>query len=124
MVLVDTSVWIRYFANRVPYADELGRLIRLDLVAGHDLVYGELLIGDNGGRKRLLTAHEQKYRASTIPHRDVVEFVHTHRLHGRGLNWIDVHLLASAVAERLQVWTTDERFAVVANELDVAYNPQ
>lgn len=40
MVLVDTSVWIRSLANRAPYAP------------GHALVYGELLIGDRGGRRK------------------------------------------------------------------------
>lgn len=50
MVLVDTSVWIRFLANRSPYALEMDRLLdRID-VAGHDLVHGELLIGDPGGR--------------------------------------------------------------------------
>ena len=51
MVLVDTSVWIRFLANRAPYAAELDRLLGLDEVTGHELVYGELLIGDRGGRR-------------------------------------------------------------------------
>ena len=42
MVLVDTSVWIRFLANRAPYAAELDRLLGLDEVTGHELVYGEL----------------------------------------------------------------------------------
>jgi predicted nucleic acid-binding protein len=54
MVLVDTSVWIRFLANRAPYAAELERLLELEEVAAYELVYGELLIGDRGGRKRLL----------------------------------------------------------------------
>lgn len=53
MVLVDTSVWIRSLQNRVPYLAELDRLLGLDEVAGHELVYGELLIGDKGGRSKL-----------------------------------------------------------------------
>src|SRR5213593_1790538 len=56
MVLVDTSVWIRSLAGRAPYMAELDRLLELDEVAGHELVYGELLIGDRGGRKKLLAA--------------------------------------------------------------------
>jgi hypothetical protein len=35
--------------NRAPYAKELGKLLSLDQVAEHELVYGELLIGDRGG---------------------------------------------------------------------------
>jgi len=34
MVLVDTSVWIRFLAGRSPYAAELDRLLGLDEVAG------------------------------------------------------------------------------------------
>jgi len=56
MVLVDTSVWIRFLANRAPYALELDRLLSLAEVTGHELVYGELLVGDRGGRTKLLTA--------------------------------------------------------------------
>ena len=52
-ILVDTSVWIRFLANRAPYAAELERLLSRDEVCAHDFVYGELLIGDVGGRKQV-----------------------------------------------------------------------
>lgn len=121
MVLVDTSVWIRFLANRAPYAAELDRLLGLDEVTGHELVYGELLIGDRGGRRKLLAAYERMHQAAMIPHPEVVAFVRNRDLHGRGVGWIDVHLLASAVVERLQLWTADPRFSAAANELGVAY---
>ena len=84
MVLVDTSVWIRFLANRAPYAAELDRLLSVDEVVGHELVYGELLIGDRGGRRKLLTAYERIHQASFVPHRDVVAFVRLRNLQGRG----------------------------------------
>jgi predicted nucleic acid-binding protein len=121
MVLVDTSVWIHFLANRAPYASELERLLAVDEVAGHELVYGELLIGDRGGRVKLLSAHEQIHQASTVPHSDVVEFVRSRRLHGRGAGWIDIHLLASAVAGRLKLWSADPHFSALAAELQVSY---
>ena len=121
MVLVDTSVWIRFLANRAPYAAELARLLGLDEVTGHELVHGELLIGDRGGRRRLLTAYERMHQAATVPHRDVVAFVRDRDLHGRGLGWLDVHLLASAIVERLQLWTADQRLSAVASQFGVAY---
>ncbi len=121
MVLVDTSVWIRFLANRAPYAVELDRLLSLNEVAGHELIYGELLIGDRGGRGKLLAAYEQMYQANIVPHRDVVTFVRDRKLHGRGVGWIDIHLLASALVDRLRLWTADPRFATLARELGVAY---
>ena len=121
MVLVDTSVWIRFLANRPPYAAELDRLLSLDEVAGHELVYGELLIGDRGGRGKLLAAYERMHQAVMVPHRDVVKFVRDRDLHGRGVGWIDVHLLASAIVGRLRLWTADPRFSAVADEFGVDY---
>ena len=121
MVLVDTSVWIRFLANQPPYASELDGLLDRDEVTGHELVYGELLIGDRGGRGKLLAAYERMHQAGMVPHRDVVAFVRARGLHGLGVGWIDVHLLASAILGRLQLWTADPRFNAVANQLGVAY---
>ena len=123
MVLVDTSVWIRGVAGVAPYAVELGRLLNLKKVVGHELVYGELLIGDTGGRRILLSAYEKMHQSASAPHTDVVTFVRNHRLHGRGVGWIDAHLLASALIERVRLWTADARLAELAREFHVAYRP-
>lgn len=120
-VLVDTSVWIRFLANRAPYAAELDRLLSRDEVRGHDFVYGELLIGNRGGRKTLLANYERMDQAPLVPHADVVAFVRGRKLSGRGIGWIDAHLLASALVARLTLWTGDSRLATVATELGIAY---
>jgi len=124
MVLVDTSVWIRSLAGQAPYLAGLDRLLDRDEVVGHELIYGELLIGDRGGRENLLSAYERFQQASLVPHSEVVAFVRARGLHGRGVGWIDVHLLASAIVERLPLWTVDPRLASVADELGVAYHAQ
>ena len=121
MVLVDTSVWIRFLSNRPPYANELEKLLSEDEVSGHDLVYGELLIGDKGGRTQLLTSYQHMHQAPIVPHREVVVFVRARKLHGRGIGWIDAHLLASALVGQLKLWTTDPRLAETAKQLGVAY---
>jgi predicted nucleic acid-binding protein len=120
-VLVDTSVWIRFLTNRAPYAAELEELLSRDEVCAHDFVYGELLIGDVGGRKQLLEDYEQMHQAPLVPHADVVAFVRGRRLHGRGIGWIDAHLLASSLVGRLKLWTADPRLAALARRLRVSY---
>ncbi|MGI8745985.1 MAG: type II toxin-antitoxin system VapC family toxin [Bryobacteraceae bacterium] len=122
MVLVDTSIWIRSLAGRQPYAAELHRLLGLNQVSGHELVFGELLIGDQGGRRKTLAAYERMEQASLVPHSDVVAFARDRELHGSGVGRIDVHLLASALVGKLQLWTADERFSAVATELGIAYH--
>jgi predicted nucleic acid-binding protein len=121
MVLVDTSVWIRFLSNRAPHAAELEELLSRDEVCGHDFVYGELLIGDVGGRKKLLADYEQMHQAPVVPQADVVAFVRDRRLHGRGIGWVDAHLLASSLVGRLKLWTTDPRLMALATELGVSY---
>jgi predicted nucleic acid-binding protein len=123
-VLVDTSVWIRFLSNRAPYADQLQELLARNEVSGHDFVYGELLIGDVGGRKLLLADYELMHQALVVPHADVVTFVRSRRLHGRGIGWIDAHLLASALVGRLSLWTVDPRLLGVATELGIDYGRQ
>ena len=122
IVLVDTSVWIRFLSNRAPHAAELDHLLSRDEVSGHDLVYGELLIGDKGGRKQLLASYEHIHQAPVVTHGEVVAFVRERRLHGRGIGWIDAHLLASALVGRLKLWTADPRLAMLAKEFGIAYS--
>jgi len=121
IVLVDTSVWIRFLSNRAPYAAGLDQLLSRDEVSGHGFIYGELLIGDKGGRKQLLSSYELMHQAPMVNHQEVVEFVRERRLHGRGIGWIDAHLLASALVGRLKLWTADPRLAMLAKELGIAY---
>lgn len=120
-VLVDTSVWIRFLSNRAPHAAELDGLLSRDEVSGHAFVYGEFLIGDTGGRKDLLANYERMDQALVVPHAEVVAFVRDRKLHGRGIGWIDAHLLASALVGRLRLWTTDPALATLAGELGIAY---
>jgi predicted nucleic acid-binding protein len=105
MVLVDTSVWIHFLAGRAPFAAGLDALLERDEVLAHDLVFGELLIGDRGGRRVMLASYEKILR----------------ELHGRGVGWVDVHLLASTLVARTVLWTADPRLADLADELHVAY---
>jgi len=121
IVLVDTSVWVRFLSNRTPYAAQLDRLLSRDEVSGHAFVYGELLIGDAGGRHQLLNDYEQMHQAPVVAHDEVVAFVQSRRLYGRGVGWIDAHLLASALVGRLKLWTMDARLAAVAEELGIGY---
>jgi predicted nucleic acid-binding protein len=62
------------------------------------------------------------HQAPVVPHGDVAAFVCERRLHGRGVGWIDAHLLASALVGRLRLWTTDPRLLTLAKQLGIAYD--
>ena len=120
-VLVDTSIWIRFLVGTGPYANKLDRLLSDDEVLGHDFVYGELLIGDRGARAKLLAEYKLMRQAAFVANSEVVEFVRHHKINGRGIGWIDAHLLASAIVGSSRLWTADRPLAVVALDIGVAY---
>jgi predicted nucleic acid-binding protein len=122
VVLVDTSVWIKFLAGDPGYGRGLDELLDHNEVMGHDLVYGELLMGDRGGRGQFLADYARMHQAAPVPHDEVVEFVRHRRLHGRGAGWIDIHLLASAAVAGCRLWTADPCFAALADELKVGHS--
>jgi predicted nucleic acid-binding protein len=123
-VLVDTSVWIRFLAGKEPYGVALDRLLVAEDVVGHPFVFGELLVGDTGGRTRLLTDYAALPQAAMVPHDDVVAFVRHRKLAGKGAGFIDVHLLAAALNDDVLLWTADPRLRALAVELDCAFDVQ
>jgi predicted nucleic acid-binding protein len=121
VVLVDASIWIRFLAGAEPYSNNLDRLLSNDEVLGHDFVYGELLIGDRGGRTKLLADYKVMRQAVLVANHEVVEFVRHQKINGRGIGWIDAHLLASAIVASSRLWTADRPLAAVAQDLGAAY---
>jgi predicted nucleic acid-binding protein len=123
MVLIDTSIWIRFLANRSPWAAGLDELLGTGDAAGHDLVYGELIIGDSGGRRKVLEAYQLIRQVPTVAHTEVVHFVREHKLYGRGIGWIDAHLLASCLISGALFWTADHHLTKLADEFRISHVP-
>jgi len=49
----------------------------------------------------------------------VLHLLEGRRLHGRGLGWIDAHLLASALLTGCTLWTFDKPLGRAAAALDI-----
>jgi predicted nucleic acid-binding protein len=122
MVLVDTSVWVRFIGGREPYATELDRLLLENDVLAHEFVYGELLLGDRGGRAKLLNDYDRMQRAPTVSHGEVLALVRSRSLHARGIGWVDAHLLASALIEKARLWTADNALSRLARAAGAAHD--
>lgn len=61
------------------------------------------------------------HQAPAVAHDEVVEFVRRRQLRGRGIGWIDTHLVASALVARMTLWTADTRLAAVAAEVGIGH---
>jgi predicted nucleic acid-binding protein len=112
--LVDTSVWIDHFRRKNA---RLAALLEASQVWSHPWVIGELACGTLARRREVLSYLDALPRAPLVDHDEVRDFIEMHGLSGRGLGWIDVHLLASARLAKLPFWTADKRLAAVARTL-------
>jgi hypothetical protein len=115
-MLVDTSVWVDHFRRRNPRLVESLEAVQ---VATHPFVIGELACGNLARRADIIEALLALPYAPVVEHAEVLAFIESARLSGRGLGLIDVHLLASARLGRMSLWTLDKRLAAAARELSL-----
>lgn len=114
MILVDSSVWVDHFRRGSP---RLEALLDDGLVLVHPFVLGELALGRLKRRAEILGLLREMPRAELASHDEALEFVDRHELAGKGVGWVDVHLLVSAALGRVSLWTLDRRLAVAAGHL-------
>src|SRR5262249_44469608 len=113
--------WIRFLAGNEPYARGFRPSAHRRGSPRHDFVHGELPIGDRGGRGEFLATYKTMQKAPSIPNSDVVKFVRHRSIYGRGIGWIDAHLLAAAIVAHCTLWTADRPLAALAHDLGAAY---
>lgn len=114
MILVDTSVWVDHFRSGSP---RLAALLMDGKVLTHPFVIGELACGNLRCRKEVLAALESLPTAAVAAHTGVLRLLEQKKLAGRGIGWIDVHLVASALLAGCALWTLDGPLRAVAEEL-------
>ena len=117
MILVDTAIWIDHLHRAEP---RLVSLLQDAAVCAHPMVVGELALGSLLNRSDVLTLLGHLPEVPLATHREVLDFVEVHRLHGVGLSLVDAHLLAALrLSETALLWTRDRRLRRAAERLDV-----
>jgi predicted nucleic acid-binding protein len=117
-VLADTSVWVEHLrAGSLTFSAQLDD----GLIVVHPFVVGELACGNLRNRIELLALLDKLPSAVVATADEARRFIESHRLMGRGIGYVDVHLLAStALTSDVRLWTLDRRLATVASELKLA----
>jgi predicted nucleic acid-binding protein len=120
VILVDTSVWIDHLRSGesgLATALEGGRVIM------HPFVLGELACGNLENRREVLRLLDDLPAAPTATEPEALDFIEHRALMGRGIGYIDVHLLAStALADDARIWTRDRRLVAAAAELELLFD--
>jgi predicted nucleic acid-binding protein len=118
-VLVDTSVWI----DHLRFGDEdLSRLLDEGGVLCHPFVMGELACGNLRNRSEILDLLGNLPSAAVAQHDEVLRMVEERTLSGKGIGWIDMHLIASALLSACTLWTRDRHLTAVTKTLKITHN--
>ena len=117
-VLVDTSVWVDHLRKGDSH---LVQLLEKGRVLCHPFVIGELACGNLKNREEILNALKQLACAPIIEFDEYMQFIDQNRLHGIGIGFVDIHLLASALLAGATLWTADKRLKKTATDLGIAH---
>ena len=117
MILVDTSVWVDHLRSGVPL---LANLLQKGEVLIHPWVIGEIACGNLRNRQQVLDLLLGLSTALVASDSEVLLLIERGNLMGRGIGYVDAHLLAAAKLSRCGLWTQDRRLAVVAQEQGLA----
>ena len=113
MILVDTSVWVEHLRHGLP---RLATLLQAGEVLIHPWVIGELACGNLRNRQQVLELLLGLPMATVASDTEVLLLIERELLMGRGIGYIDAHLLASARLSHCRLWTQDRHLAAVAME--------
>ena len=119
LILVDTSVWIDSFQKGFAAVD---KITNEPEICVHQFIVGEFAVGNLGNRHKVIDILNNLYHVKIIDHKEVLNLVKEKKLYGKGIGYIDCHLLASAVAmPNTLLWTHDRRLRSAAIQLGVAF---
>jgi len=118
MILVDTSVWVSHLRDG---NTDLANLLNNGKVLCHPLIVGELACGNLKDRALIISFLQLLPMSIEAEHEEVLSFIENNRLMGKGIGYVDVQLIASAVLTGVPIWTFDKKLAQVADDLHITY---
>lgn len=122
MILVDTSIWIDHLRSGDA---QLVALLEDGNVLGHPWVTGELALGNlsRSVRNEVLLLLNNLPQATVATDVEVLALIDHERLFGRGVGYVDAHLLASTrLSNDARLWTRDKRLHATAVQLELDYH--
>lgn len=119
MILVDTSVWVDHLREGEPL---LIQALMQTQAATHPFVVGELACGNLKNRQTLIELLQALPPVKSAMDHEVMNFIESKNLMGKGIGYIDAHLCASALISGFKLWTRDKRLLSVAQILGCAWS--
>lgn len=120
MILVDSSVWVDHLHVGEPLLVEL---LNTGRVMVHPFVIGELACGNLKHRVKILSLLQNLPSTPPALDAEVLFFIDHQHLMGKGIGYVDAHLLAAvSLRGNGKIWTRDKRLKEVAIAMRLAHH--
>lgn len=117
MVLVDTSVWVGFLREGDPLLSD--RLNEGEVLT-HSMIIGELRLGNIPKRKQFLSLLEDLPVCVHASDDEVTHLIEENQLYGKGIGYVDAHLLAASILSTAPLWTLEKRLDAISKKLQSA----
>lgn len=116
MVLIDTSCWVEFFKKG---SEPVQNLLLTDTVIMHDFVIGELSLGQFSPnyRNKIFDLLLSLEKVNSGSHDQVLKFCYDHHLFGKGIGWVDAHLLYTTYHSNAKILSFDKKLMILANQI-------
>ena len=121
MIVVDTSIWIDHVRGKETH---LSNLLGQGKITIHPFVLGELLLNGLSKFSDLASDIDDLPEAPVASSAEVAAFIAWAKLAGKGIGYVDTHLLLSAkLLPHGKILTQDKSLHAQAEKLGLAYIP-
>jgi predicted nucleic acid-binding protein len=118
MILVDTSVWSDHLRFGNP---ALEALLNRGEVCCHPFIVGEIALGYLKQRALILGRMQNLPMTVVASSAEVLDFIDRRAIVGRGIGYVDTHLLMSTLmTPKAVLWARDKNLSAAAQAFNIA----
>ena len=118
-ILVDTSVWIKHLREG---EKNLALLLEQGLITCHPFIIGEIACSGIKNRYEIINLLNDLPSTVVLDHSDIMDFIENRKIMNKGIGYIDVHLLGSALVSDTPLWTFDKALRKIAIQFPIGYD--
>lgn len=112
MVLADTSIWVDHLRRKLA---RMEALLQEGGVIMHPFIVAELALGSLQSRAGFLAEVDRLLQVNVAQTSEVRGMIEAQALYGKGIGFVDAHLLASCLlTPGTELWTRDNSLQIAA----------
>jgi hypothetical protein len=117
-LLADTSAWIEHLKGTTEKVSQAAQDENIELVT-HPMILAELALGGITNNSEVMKNLRELKALGTVSDLELLEFIDTRGIRGKGIGYVDVNLLVSCVLEDAGLLSFDRKLNETAESAGI-----